>query len=120
MKGEAHPSLFAAFSSPNSKKVPIYCWVDRGSYPVVAWRSQASNSRPYGDFLHRSNHSTRALLWGSRKKREKKKHKGPLIVVMQICLYRQLPINFKYKQAFFLEPLALNFQYAALNLFSDF
>ena len=34
------------------KKVPIYCWVDRESFPVVAWRSPASNSRPYCDFLH--------------------------------------------------------------------
>ena len=29
MKGGAHPSPFAALSFPNSKKVPIYCWVDK-------------------------------------------------------------------------------------------
>ena len=29
MKGRAHPSPFADLSFPNSKKVPIYCWVDR-------------------------------------------------------------------------------------------
>ena len=29
MKGGAHPSPFAALSFPNSKKVPIFCWVDR-------------------------------------------------------------------------------------------
>ena len=23
-------------------KVPIYCWVDRESFPVIAWHSQAS------------------------------------------------------------------------------
>ena len=36
MKGGAHPSPFAALSFPNSKKVPIYCWVDREGFPVVA------------------------------------------------------------------------------------
>ena len=40
----AHPSSFAALSFPNSKKVPIYGWVDRESFPVAAWRSRASNS----------------------------------------------------------------------------
>ena len=29
MKGGAHPTPFAALSFLNSKKVPIYCWVDR-------------------------------------------------------------------------------------------
>ena len=28
MKGGAHPSPSAALAFPNSKKVPIYCWVD--------------------------------------------------------------------------------------------
>ena len=54
MKGGAHPSPFAALSFPNSEKVPIYCWVDRDSFAVAAWRSPASNSQPYGDFLHRN------------------------------------------------------------------
>ena len=45
MKGRAHPSPFPALSFPNSKKVLIYCWVDRESFPVVAWRSPVSNSR---------------------------------------------------------------------------
>ena len=54
MKGGAHPSPPAALSFPTSKKVPIYCWVDRESFPVVVWRSPASNLRPYGDFLHRN------------------------------------------------------------------
>ena len=39
MKGGAHPSPFAALSFPNSKKVTIYCRVDRESFPIVAWRS---------------------------------------------------------------------------------
>ena len=52
MKGGAYPSPFASLSFPNSKKVPIHCWVNRESFPVVGWRSPASNSRPYGDFLH--------------------------------------------------------------------
>ena len=54
MKGGAHPSLFAALAFPNSKKVPIYCWIEKESFPVIAWRSPASNSRHYGDFLHRN------------------------------------------------------------------
>ena len=52
MKGGAHPSPFAALAFPSSKKVPIHCWLDRESFPVVAWQSPASNSQPYGDFLH--------------------------------------------------------------------
>ena len=35
----------------DSKKVPIYCWFDRGCVPFVAWHSTASNARPYGDSL---------------------------------------------------------------------
>ena len=35
MKGGAHPSPFAALAFPNSKKVPIFCWVDRESFPVT-------------------------------------------------------------------------------------
>ena len=52
MKGGANPSPFAALAFTNSKKVPIHCWVDRESFPVAAWRSPASNSQQYGDFLH--------------------------------------------------------------------
>ena len=52
MKGGAHPSPFTALAFPDSKKVPIYCWVDRENFPVVKWRSPASNSRPYSDFKH--------------------------------------------------------------------
>ena len=44
MKGRAHPSPFAALSFSNSKKVPIFCWVNRESFPVATWRSRASNS----------------------------------------------------------------------------
>ena len=46
MKGGAHPSPFAALSFPNSKKVPIYWWVDRASFSIATWL--------YGDFLHHS------------------------------------------------------------------
>ena len=45
IKGGAHVSPFAALSFPYSKKVPIFCWVNRESFPVAAWRSRASNSR---------------------------------------------------------------------------
>ena len=47
IKGGAHPSPFL-----HSKKVPIYCWVDRESFPssngMVKLRAI---SRPSGDFL---------------------------------------------------------------------
>ena len=32
MNGAAHPSTFAALSFPDSKKEPLYCWVDRESF----------------------------------------------------------------------------------------
>ena len=44
MRGGGHPFPFAALSFPNSKKVPIYCWIDIESFPVVIWQSPASNS----------------------------------------------------------------------------
>ena len=53
MEVRAHISPFAALAFPNSKKVPIHCWVDRDSFPIVTWWSPASNSQPYGDFVHR-------------------------------------------------------------------
>ena len=50
---QAHkPCSISHLSFPYSKKVSIYYWVDRVSFPVVAWRSPASNSRPSGEFLH--------------------------------------------------------------------
>ena len=52
MRDGAHPSPFAALFFPVSKKVPIYCWIDTESFPVVEWRNPVSNSRPSGDFLH--------------------------------------------------------------------
>ena len=50
INGGAHPSPFAALSFLDSKKIPIYRWVDKEIFPVDACRSQASSSRPYGDF----------------------------------------------------------------------
>ena len=38
-----HQSPFVALSFPNLKKIPIYCWVDRESFPVLSWQSQALN-----------------------------------------------------------------------------
>ena len=68
MKCGAHPSPFAAFSFPDSKKIPIYCWVDTVTYiyicvfighwltkrvfPAVGWQNLGAISRPSGDFLH--------------------------------------------------------------------
>ena len=43
---------FCCLSLQCFEKVSIYCWVDRESFPVVAWRSPASKSQPYGGFLH--------------------------------------------------------------------
>ena len=37
-----YPAPFVALSFPDSKKQPIYCWVDRDSFPVVGWRSLVS------------------------------------------------------------------------------
>ena len=39
---------FATFSFPDSKKIQIYCWIDREHFQ----RSPALNSRSFGDFLH--------------------------------------------------------------------
>ena len=51
MEGRAHPSPFTALSFPDSKKVPVYCWVDRENLKVVEWLRQVSISRPFGDVL---------------------------------------------------------------------
>ena len=52
MKGGANRAPLTALSFPNSKKVCFYCWVDRESFPVIAWQNPALNSQPYGNFLH--------------------------------------------------------------------
>ena len=62
MKGGAHPSPFAALSFPDSKKVPIYCWVDRESFPVVMAKPSLELT-PY-DFLH---HNRAALTTRPRR-----------------------------------------------------
>ena len=52
MKGGAHPSLFAAVSFPNSKKLPIYCWVDEFfNCPIAKPSLELTRC---GDFLHHS------------------------------------------------------------------
>ena len=43
MKGRAHVSTFTALSFPDLKKEPMYCWVDRESFPVVEAKSQSQN-----------------------------------------------------------------------------
>ena len=53
------------------KNVLIYCWIDREGFPVVAWRSPVSISRPYSDFLYpnraapttRPRRSSRYISW---------------------------------------------------------
>ena len=45
------PSLVAASPFPDSKKVTIYCRVDRESFLAAGLRSPVSISRPSGDFL---------------------------------------------------------------------
>ena len=46
MKSGVHASTFAALSFLNSKKYPVYCWVDKGSFPVPGWLKSDSNNRP--------------------------------------------------------------------------
>ena len=46
------------------KKVPVLSWVNKESFPVVAWRSQPSNSQPHGDVLH---HNRAALTTRPRR-----------------------------------------------------
>ena len=53
MKGGAHPSPFAAVSFPNSKKVPIYCWVDR-EFSSRRMAKPSLELTRYGDFLRYS------------------------------------------------------------------
>ena len=51
MAGGAHPSPFAALSFPNSKKVPIYCWVDR-EFSGCCMAKPSLELTLYGNFLH--------------------------------------------------------------------
>ena len=66
MKGGAHPSPFAALSFPNSKKVPIYCWVDRESFPAAAQRSRASTHAIIAELLLPLDHDA-SLKKGKRR-----------------------------------------------------
>ena len=61
MKGGAHPSPFAALSFPNSKKVPIFCWVEFSSRRMAQPSLELTR---YGDFLH---HSRAALTTRPRR-----------------------------------------------------
>ena len=65
MKDGAHPSTLTALSFPDLKKVHIYGWVERDSFPVVGWRNLGGILQPSRDFLHHnqvSNHLTTAPL----------------------------------------------------------
>ena len=53
MSGGAHPSPFAALSFTNSKKVPIYCWVDR-EFSSRRMAKPSLELTRYGDFLRYS------------------------------------------------------------------
>ena len=61
MKDGAHLSPLVALSFPDPKKVPIYCWVDRQSFPVVGWQSPGSNSR-LANFLHHNRNTVTTQL----------------------------------------------------------
>ena len=69
MKGEAHPSPFAALAFPNSEKVPVYYWVDREfssrrmAKPCLELTTFRRLSAPWPS---RSNHPTTAPLTGRR------------------------------------------------------
>ena len=57
MKGGAHPSPFAALSFPNSKKVPIYCWIVSKSSHGEAQPQTHAIRRLCAPSPSRSNHS---------------------------------------------------------------
>ena len=63
IKGGAHPSPFPALSFPESKKVPIYCWVDRVFQSSKMPGRVEPDSRTRGPgFDTRSNHILSFLL----------------------------------------------------------
>ena len=86
MEGGAHPSNFTALAFPNSQKVPIHCWVDTESFPVVACQSPALNSQPYGHFLHHNWATlTMAPLYQSFNQQIKKLfHKHPIFEAVKL------------------------------------
>ena len=51
---KAHPSPFAALAFPNSKKVPIYCWLTERVFQLPHGEAQPRTHNLYGDFLHRN------------------------------------------------------------------
>ena len=63
MKSGARVSPFASLSSPNSKKIPIYCWVVR-EFCSRRMAKPSLELTPYGDFLH---HRRAALTTRSRR-----------------------------------------------------
>ena len=40
MNGGTHPSPVTAVAFPDSKKVPIYSWIDRESFPIIGWHDK--------------------------------------------------------------------------------
>ena len=57
-EGGAHPSPFASLSFSDSKKVHIYCLVDRRRFLVVGWRNTVRSH----DHPSVSNYSTTAPM----------------------------------------------------------
>ena len=47
IEGTAHPSPLAALCFPDSKQVPIYCWVARESFELSDSQARVSNSLPF-------------------------------------------------------------------------
>ena len=61
VKGGAHSSPFTAILFPDSKKVPICCWVDK-SFQVIGWQNLGAISQTFGKFLHHNLRGNSLLL----------------------------------------------------------
>ena len=97
MNGGAHTSPFAALSFPDSKKAPTHCKVDKESFPVVAWRSPTSNSRPHDDFLHQKQAAltTRVRCLSISYKSRKEPVVGSVMAVGYDTSFRRLLFIFR-------------------------
>ena len=94
MKGGAHSSPFAALSFPNSKNVPIFCWVDR-QFSSRRMAKPSLELTRYGDFLR---HNRAALTTPPRR----------LIITWDKCSLHFIPSNRLVLFSEALDPKAAN------------
>ena len=98
MKGGGHPSPFAALAFPNSKKVPIHCWVDRESFSNCRMARPSLELTTFPDFPDHNRaalttrprrHSTLHMLVPKEKmKIAVVKLKSPIIRLIPLWIYR--------------------------------